>query len=291
MKILSAVIITIILTVAVIIIFQNIPKRYTTDEMYSIRDMKFQKFNREVAIDSKVNTGKVLVFNSFSYKNDIPEYAKYTTQITKKYADKFGYDFIQFNHKDNELPPYWLRVKDLYDLLNQRKYDVIMYLDLDATFYDFDVHIEEVIASNYDFYIGKDPMAFKMGIPGFSTIINTGCFIVKNTEWSRNFVKTWLFNCLDDNLNLSAACKRNWKLEKNKWKCESCEWAGLNYEQGFLGLLYAGNIHDAQEHVCVFEEDVLSNMYPQVKSYVLHMMGGKDDERTRVFGKLLNSIS
>ena len=150
------------------------------------------------------NKHKVLIFNSFAYDNKLPEYAKYSSIITKAYADKYGYDYKQFNHKSDVMPPYWLRVKDTYDILMSGEYDIVMYLDLDATIYDFELPISDVISDErYDFFVGSD-VAQLIERSDFNNLLNTGCFIVRNTDWSRQFVKTWMDGCIDTSGKLSG---------------------------------------------------------------------------------------
>lgn len=233
-----------------------------------------------------IEPARVLIFNSFSYPRAIPEYAQYSTAITQKYADLYGYTYKQFNHPPDKIPPYWLRVKDTYDLLLTEKYDVIIYLDLDATFNDFTLSINDVISEDYDFYIGRDPPSIQSGI---NNIVNTGCYIVRNTDWSKNFIKSWLYGCVNDNTELVGKCKYNWEYKNSSWSCPRCKWAGTSYEQGALATLYVANVNNAQSHICIFY-DTLTNTNQSNKSYVLHLMANSSEKRTRVFKSILSNF-
>lgn len=193
---------------------------------------------------------KVLVFNSFSYKDNIlPPYADFSIKINRLYCSKYGYDYRLINHAIDELPPYWLRVKDAYSLLNETDYDVIMYLDLDAVFHDFSNSLSQLLENKYDFFVSKDPA--NLFSEDINTIVNSGCFIVKNCSWSKNFLRQWLYACIDDKGDMTGVCKSDWKFNLHKWVCKGCKWAGIKYEQGMLGNLYISNIENAQEHVCI----------------------------------------
>lgn len=287
--------ILIIISLLLILIFigiRNILSRdiviFHGEEFLNASNVEVKDLN--VIIKPEKKSSKVLIFNTFNYPKGLPEYAKYSSEITQKYADKYGYDYRQFNHKDNELPPYWLRVKDALDVLTSTDYDIIVYLDLDATFYDFDTPIEEILIPNYDVYIGADPA--NIISKGFNNIVNSGCFIVRNTEWSRKFFDIWLHNCIDNEGNLVGSCKKDWVKDGNgKWSCPSCKWAGLSYEQGSFGALYLMNILNAQDHVCIFNQKILSNTDPENRSFVLHLMGSSDSKRLGIFRNILTYIS
>lgn len=229
---------------------------------------------------------KILVFNSFSYKNNIlPEYAEYAIKINKRYCDKYGYDYNLISHDAQELPPYWLRVKDAYNLLHETSYDVIVYLDLDAVFHDFSKPLTGILANDYCFYIGKDPGDL-FATNEINNLVNSGCFIVKNNAWSKKFMRQWLYACVGDDDELTGVCKYDWEYKNKKWKCEDCVWAGLKYEQGMLANLYISNVQNAQKYVCILDESVLSNQDHLRKSTVLHLMGSSDKKRLDIFKQL-----
>lgn len=249
------------------------------------------KFNNLPIVDktTQYKHAKVLIFNSYAYSDKIPEYATHSSLITKAYADNHGYDYKQYNHTPDIMPPYWLRVKDTYDVLMSGDYDVVMYLDLDATVHDFDLPINDVIADNkYDFYIGADPLGFDR--PDFNNLVNTGCFIVKNTVWARLFIQMWMNACMNKDGNLSGICESSWKFIDKKWNCSDCKWAGLKYEQGALANLYIMNVNESRDHICIFEESIMSNKFPEKKSYILHLMGSTNNERTKIFKNLAELI-
>jgi hypothetical protein len=228
---------------------------------------------------------RVLIFNTVAYpENKLPEYADYSTEINRLYAQKHGYDYIQIQHDQKEAPPYWLRVKDLNKLLEEDQYDIIVYMDLDAVFYDFEKPLTSIISDEYDFFIGRDPPVFFRDI---GKLVNTGCFIVRNTPWSKRFSKEWLYSCVDDNNEFVGVCKNDWRQLDGKWKCPGCKWAGIKYEQGSLANLYLLNIENAQKHMCIFREEVLSNTYTNINSYVLHLMSSSDKKRIDVFKNIL----
>ena len=237
-------------------------------------------------------TQRVVVFNSFSYKDDkLPSYANYSTDVNKLYCDKYGYDYIQINHPIDEMPPYWLRVKDTYELLMKTDYEAVVYLDLDAVFYDFNKPLEAILANEYDFYIGQDPPKPMFSFGEANNLLNSGCYIVKNTRWSKEFLRDWLYACVGDKGESAGVCKHDWKFNNGKWNCDGCAWAGVKYEQGSLASLYLANVKNAQKHICILEKSVLSNTDPSIPSFVLHLMGSDNSEREKIFKRVLNDHS
>ena len=233
----------------------------------------------------------ILIFNSIAYKNDeIPAFAKIGVKINEMYAHKFGYDFKIICHKVDEMPPYWLRVKDSLVLLNTSNYDYIMYMDLDAVFNDFNHSIGQLLeaAGDYDMYICQD-IGFSNKI---NSLLNTGCFIIKNSDWSRQFIKTWLNSCFDEDSNVDGMCIDSWRFDKSsqKWSCDNCAWAGYKYEQGSLANLYLNNVLSARKRICIFTYDVFCNVFPTKPSFVLHMMGMPDLLREIGFSKKIKEI-
>ena len=230
-------------------------------------------------------TKKILIFNSFSYQNsELPLYEELTSEITRKYAQKYGYDYKQLSHRTDEMSPYWLRVKDSLDILNNGYYDVIMYLDLDATIKNFDIPIEKIISTGYDMYIGEDPKSFrKEEEKNLSHLINTGCFIIRNTDWSKNFLREWF------DLYIQKYSKK-WKYQDGTWICEECLWADQNYEQGSLSKMILENKIKERNHIKIFNENVLSNIFYDIDGFVLHLMATDNYTRYYLFQDLLKQV-
>jgi hypothetical protein len=168
------------------------------------------------------------------------------------------------------MPPYWLKVYDIDKYLNENKYDYVMYIDIDAIFYDFDSSIESVIneletksGKTFDCYIGSDGMNSISN----EAIINTGIFLFKNTSFSKEFVKIWLSSCIDNN-KLTNQCKR-WSFTDGKWSCSNCRYGMLNYEQGIMSYLY----RMYKDNIAVLHSSFLSNSKTSSTAYTLHLMG------------------
>jgi hypothetical protein len=144
------------------------------------RSGKIIKYKKETFIyDTIPKKYKIIVIQDGAY-NKYPEYSEYTIKINKLYCKKWNYDYKFIEHDLNKMPPYWLKVNDIVEYIN-KDYDYVVFLDLDASFIDFDVSLDSLINKiqsstgiNHDIYIGKD-------IP-FNVIANTGAIIIKNND-------------------------------------------------------------------------------------------------------------
>ena len=227
---------------------------------------------------------KILVIQNGAYKT-LPEFVKYSTDINKKYCDKYDYTYKYIEHDVAEMPPYWLKVRDIYDELNDidnKNYNYIMYVDLDAIFYDFSYSIEDVLHSlnsNHDILIGRDIHE--------KNDANTGVFMCKNNEFSRNFCKVWLSSCLTDNNKLVNNCKK-WKRNENngKWVCNKCEWAGKSYEQGVFNEI----LHLYKDNILILNNSLFSNRFINKKSFILHLMVSSTEYRNIELKKIRDKI-
>lgn len=242
------------------------------------------KPNSIITDDISDNKKKILVYHSVSYAGKNPPYMDLSTKINKSYCDKWGYDFKIINHKVAKIPYYWLRVQDLLNLLETTDYEYICYMDVDAVFYNHDLsvenivdHIEKETNITYDMFIGNDITDGK--------ILNSGVFFIKNTQWSKDFIKRWLRNCVNEEGTLVNVCKP-WKLINNKWDCIGCKWAGTAYEQGNLEKMFIDNTMDSKQHIAVLNKLYLSNDISYMRSYILHLMAKSDKYRLNKFQKI-----
>lgn len=226
----------------------------------------------------------ILVYQSGSY-DKTPEFVELSKKIIQKYCDKWGYDY-QYNDHDDKYPVYWLKTFDLAKIMDENlHYDAIVYMDCDAIFYDFDTSISKILEDSddeekYDILIGKDPT--------INRFINTGVFMVRNRKSARDLVDEWKNMCIDDNGKLINNCS-HWKFDKNhnkKWECPGCSWAGIAYEQGSLEKLWEDN----KEKIGILNTKFLSNQYPEIQSYVLHLMQHDEEKRNNIFKKYLQKI-
>jgi hypothetical protein len=116
------------------------------------------------------------------YDECIASYGDINYEINKIYCDEKNIELIKCNkrrHSNRHTP--WERIPLILEYIND--YDYVMWIDADAHFYIESENIINLINDNknYNFIFSKD----------ISVAINTGCYIVKNTQYSIDFLKKW----------------------------------------------------------------------------------------------------
>lgn len=116
------------------------------------------------------------------------KYAIQSEEINKKYCQKFNIDYISQTNDDiikqdkDGRAFCWYKIIFLLQLLKQKQYEYIMFIDADAVFVRDDYNILNIIEENqnFDFICSND-----FG----PDIINSGVLIFKNTDWSIDFLE------------------------------------------------------------------------------------------------------
>lgn len=217
---------------------------------------------------------KIVFYYSHDYEV-LPEYTKYSIDMTRQYCAKHGYELIIKDHSIRKLvSSYWLRVFDLINLMRIYPNDTIfVYLDLDTMINPKYFHIEIESLLNaidyhdnqlYSIYIGRDENIWNM--------VNTGVFFVRNNIFAKSIIYQWA-----KQYNPNA-----WSLQQQKWICitetqKKCIWAQDEYEQGEFTALYMRNTLNAKKHVKVLHHSICSNKYLQLDSFIYHFMGLKEN--------------
>lgn len=130
---------------------------------------------------------------------EILAYAQYTVLNIRSYCNINGYDFIESGIIDTSRHVSWSRIKLIENLLNEKennkdKYDWVMWVDADVVVTNKSIKIENIIENygkigmevggiDYDIIMPKEDCC--------DYVINNGVFLIKNTEWSKNFLKKW----------------------------------------------------------------------------------------------------
>jgi hypothetical protein len=281
-------IIILFMSIIIYFMFQNNPsKNY---HIYPHNNLKWNnKEAKELSKETFHSKEKVLFFMSIDYP-EIPEYGKLTIKSLQNYCNKHNYTFKLFNHyKDkNKISPYWIRVKDFKEQLDSGNYSTIIYFDLDVIInpFFFNTKINSLInkintqsSYNWDMYLAIDPYRFNYEM-------NTGVIIVKNTDWTKNFINLWLNNYPQD----------FWKKQNSgKWECKgynnNCLWAGDEYEQGMLNRLYDRNVLNCKNHIIPVPYKLFGNNKISNNSFIYHFMGLSSESRKSNILKLYPELN
>lgn len=200
------------------------------------------------------------------YNDAIKHYGDITSKINQMYCNIHNITWVVSNEpKYKNRHPAWENLPLLLEHVDS--YDYVIWIDADAFFYIDALNITTYINEHpdVDFIFSRD-LGNKCPPEGE---INTGIFIVKNTEYSKKFLNTWAY---DEKLFQDCKMKYRW-------------------DQGVLNDMYTYNTFDirSSEHSFVYEYGILQHFYKNelndlnTKPLIYHMAGrracGKEHER------------
>jgi len=120
------------------------------------------------------------------YDDPIKQYAEINYNINKLYCEKNNLKLLVSNKRLYEnRHPAWEKLTLILQHINH--YDYIIWIDADAFLYIDADNIVNIIEKNKEanFIFSNDKN---------ENIVNTGIFIVKNSEYSINFLKKWTYD-------------------------------------------------------------------------------------------------
>ena len=106
-------------------------------------------------------------------------YEEIVTENFKEYSSRYGYTFIK---RFNDIPeinrfPYWIKQYLIMEYIHTC--DWLMWTDADTIVTNMTIPIESIIDGKYDIIIVKED------------IVQAGCVLFRNTEWTTNFLRQW----------------------------------------------------------------------------------------------------
>ncbi len=179
------------------------------------------------------------------------------------YCKLHNYQYI-FSNAAYALPPYWIKVKMVQEILNTQKYKGVLWLDMDATIHDLKRTLDSFLKFGKYFYGAGDN-------PRWNSTFNAGIWFVLSNHRGRQIMNSWM------NLYNSD----QWKKETDgSWNTMG-DWAGDIYEQGS----FAQNILPRfSSDIELLPWQVLQDDSPNASSFTLHFAGlGKDERITNYF--------
>jgi hypothetical protein len=197
------------------------------------------------------------------YDDNIKNYGDINYEINKNYCKKYGLDIIVSHKKtyDDNRHPAWERLPLLLKYIDN--YDYMIWIDADAFFYPDADNIVDFINKNSDFNF-----IFSNDITGLN--VNTGIFIVKNSDYSKEFLERWAY---DDSL-----------FENNTYP----HW----WDQGVLIAIINNNLLDIKNNSICIDYGILQEFYPNefTKAYIYHLAGIDCNTRVSVSENYIKQI-
>lgn len=191
--------------------------------------------------------------------------AELTNPSKEEYCKLHGYDFLCEEITEYHREIGWRKIDIFRDKLKSGYWDYIFYCETDCLITNFNKKIEDIIDDNYDITIAKN------SISSGWTGINCGNILIKNSEWSKQFL---------DNLELK---KEFWHHE---WAEQQALIDELNKDKSllnhikFVSMREMGGFHH--------------QWYPkdnwQVGDWIIHAAGCSNEHRYKLFNELNNRI-
>jgi hypothetical protein len=196
------------------------------------------------------------------YTSNVP-YGLYSEAINKKYCDEKGY--IYFCEKDTskilttlkDRAATWYKPKLIEEILATYNPEYVLFLDADAIISDFNQNVEDFIDEKYDITFTEDV--------GHHSAMNAGVFILKNNEWSKNFLKIWwesadIFTPEDsrDLFILEQNAKQVGYFKNALWHDQTC-----------LTILYENN-EDIKNHIKIINSNSLNHTKYNDGNFIFH---------------------
>lgn len=171
------------------------------------------------------------------YTNNVL-YGKYSEGINRDYCEKNGYKYISETNTNKITMACegrsftWFKpkfIKEIFEIYNP---EYVLFLDADAILVNRNIKIEDFIDENYEIIFAED-----IGGTSSHSAMNAGAFIIKNTNFSKDFLEQW-WNLGDtlkgkDGRNLTMSSENK---EKTGYFRE-----GLWHDQTCLTYLYEHN--------------------------------------------------
>lgn len=117
------------------------------------------------------------------YGEDYKQLADVVLPNMRDYCIKNKYTFLPFKLEPNEAQYGFSKIEKCLLALTLDNIDVLLCTDLDVLITNFNTRIESFIDEEHDFFVCKD-------VNG----INTGTFIIRNTDWSKSLL-AFILNC------------------------------------------------------------------------------------------------
>lgn len=128
----------------------------------------------------------ILMTHNKEYGMGSDEIVSKIAKNRERYCEMHGYDLIRVSNAETtwesgyERSPAWKKLTAIKEHLVSKKYDYVLYVDMDMVIMNPNIRLESLItSSNKDFILTEDWSG-----------INTGIMIVKNTKFAKWFLQT-----------------------------------------------------------------------------------------------------
>lgn len=214
----------------------------------------------------------------------IYDYAAYSLAINAAFAEMHGYQMKILSpetmSQHDRMDERWNKVMILLNAISgapinylsgwAKDKEYVVWMDADLVVVDMNFAFESIVSAypDKDIIISEDPYPDEI----FS-VANTGCVIVRNSEWSRRFLRAW------------------WSTPQERLGA---------WDQHIFTKLYTDveanmGLGDVQSHIQLLPADAINTRRPAIEFHlphnpVLHMVGSVSAHRIAVFSRGLDSL-
>lgn len=206
------------------------------------------------------------------YYTDNVKYGKLSEELNRMYCEKNGYDYYSetdstsiktFCQKDN-LAIQWYKVKLLKDIIETKKeYDWVLFMDADAVVSNIDRRVEEYIDDRYNLIFASDL--------GYHSVINTGVILVKNSQWSIDFLGKW-WESRKDTTGAKAMEVLEWSGGNHAPENPEVFKSALWHEQTCFSILYKTD-SDVKYYTKIIEKEDFNSPLYRPDGFIFHAFG------------------
>jgi hypothetical protein len=176
-------------------------------------------------------------------------------EINKKYCNQYGYEYI-LETKPYDLPPWWIKVKLVKDLLDTNQYKGALWLDTDAVIHNAAISLDSLLVKDKSFYYCSDA-------PVWSSIFCAGVWLIKNDAHGKEILTRWI----------NSYSPNEWVKKDDKWTTLK-EWGGPSYEQGaFIEYI----LPTFQSYTHQYPWQVFQSYEPHSSTFTMHFAGQLSD--------------
>lgn len=171
--------------------------------------------------------------------------------LNKQYCKRHDYEYM-LETTPYDMPPWWIKVKLVRDLLHTNRYKGVLWLDTDAVIHNHALPIEKLLIQGKSFYYCAD-------CPVWTSEFNAGVWLVTNDTMGNTIMDTWI----------NSYSPNDWTKKDNKWT-SSGAWAGSTYEQGAF-VKYVKPLFETS--IYIYPWQVFQSYEPENDTFSLHFAG------------------
>ena len=117
-----------------------------------------------------------------------------TNENKRKYCQLYGYDFRFVSIEQSDKQSFHFRKTLLTDIINENKYDYVMWMDCDAWFHTYEISLDSVIDTfmkDKSLLLARDHGVINKPCFYHSCYINSGVLMFRSNDISKRIIQMW----------------------------------------------------------------------------------------------------